>query len=69
MNCLLLYGFDYIYRNSSFKEDDVTWKGNEDGKIINNQPTRVMDERNGVAQQAGYIVRYVKLSTTLCFPI
>lgn len=44
-------------KNSSFKEDDVTWKGNEDGKIINNQPTRVMDDRNGVAQQAGYIVR------------
>lgn len=50
--------YKYIYRNSSFKEDDVTWKGNEDGKIINNQPTRVMDDRNGVAQlQAGYIVR------------
>lgn len=47
----------YSHRNSSFKEDDVTWKGNEDGKIINNQPTRVMDDRNGVAQQAGYIVR------------
>ncbi|XP_031619522.1 synaptosomal-associated protein 25-like isoform X1 [Contarinia nasturtii] len=44
-------------KNSSFKEDDITWKGNEDGKIINNQPTRVMDDRNGVMQQAGYVVR------------
>ncbi|XP_055322868.1 synaptosomal-associated protein 25-like isoform X2 [Sitodiplosis mosellana] len=44
-------------KNSSFKEDDGTWKGNEDGKIINNQPTRVMDDRNGVMQQAGYVVR------------
>lgn len=66
MNELLLsHVSQNIYRNSTFKEDDVTWKGNEDGKIINNQPTRVMDDRNGVAQQAGYIVRYVQFNLLL----
>lgn len=57
LNIWIFHRSIQIHRNSSFKEDDVTWKGNEDGKIINNQPTRVMDDRNGVAQQAGYIVR------------
>lgn len=47
-----------FHRSSTFKEDDGAWKGNEDGKIINNQPTRVIDDRNGVMQQAGYIGRY-----------
>lgn len=46
-------------RSAAFKEDDITWKGNEDGKIINNQPTRVLDDRNGVMQQAGYISRCI----------
>lgn len=48
-------------RSSSFKEDDCTWKGNEDGKVINNQPTRVLDERNGGMHHAGYIGKYVPL--------
>ncbi|XP_039449818.1 synaptosomal-associated protein 25 isoform X9 [Culex pipiens pallens] len=44
-------------KSSSFKEDDGTWKGNDDGKVVNNQPQRVMDDRNGLGPQAGYIGR------------
>ncbi|XP_063707412.1 synaptosomal-associated protein 25 isoform X4 [Culicoides brevitarsis] len=44
-------------KSSSFKEDDGTWKGNDDGKVVNNQPQRVMDDRNGLMPQAGYIGR------------
>lgn len=46
-----------IFRSASFKEDDGTWKGNDDGKVVNNQPQRVMDDRNGLGPQAGYIGR------------
>lgn len=46
-------------RSQSFKEDDGTWKGNDDGKVVNNQPQRVMDDRNGMMAQAGYIGRFV----------
>uniref|UniRef100_A0A0K8WFV7 Synaptosomal-associated protein n=1 Tax=Bactrocera latifrons TaxID=174628 RepID=A0A0K8WFV7_BACLA len=42
-------------KSQSFKEDDGTWKGNDDGKVVNNQPQRVMDDRNGMMAQAGYI--------------
>ena len=57
-----LKGIDYSLlpydsRGASFKEDDGTWKGNDDGKVVNNQPQRVMDERNGIGPQAGYIGR------------
>lgn len=45
------------FRSASFKEDDGTWKGTDDGKIVNNQPARVMDDRNGLGPQAGYIGR------------
>ncbi|XP_077299778.1 synaptosomal-associated protein 25kDa isoform X2 [Arctopsyche grandis] len=44
-------------KSASFKEDDGTWKGNDDGKVVNNQPQRVMDDRNGMGPQAGYIGR------------
>uniref|UniRef100_A0A182V020 Synaptosomal-associated protein n=1 Tax=Anopheles merus TaxID=30066 RepID=A0A182V020_ANOME len=44
-------------KSASFKEDDGTWKGNDDGKVVNNQPQRVMDDRNGLGPQAGYIGR------------
>ncbi|XP_039485276.1 synaptosomal-associated protein 25 isoform X4 [Drosophila santomea] len=44
-------------KSQSFKEDDGTWKGNDDGKVVNNQPQRVMDDRNGMMAQAGYIGR------------
>lgn len=46
-----------FHRSASFKEDDGTWKGNDDGKVVNNQPQRVMDDRNGIGPQAGYIGR------------
>ncbi|XP_015440176.1 PREDICTED: synaptosomal-associated protein 25 isoform X3 [Dufourea novaeangliae] len=42
-------------KSASFKEDEGTWKGNDDGKVVNNQPQRVMDERNGLGPQGGYI--------------
>ncbi|KAG8183500.1 hypothetical protein JTE90_003852 [Oedothorax gibbosus] len=44
-------------KSSDFKEDASTWKASEDGKIVNNQPTRVMDERNGTGPQSGYIAK------------
>ncbi|XP_033228386.1 synaptosomal-associated protein 25 isoform X1 [Belonocnema kinseyi] len=44
-------------KGASFKEDEGTWKGNDDGKVVNNQPTRVMDERNGLGPQGGYIAK------------
>lgn len=55
---MLSLGLLAICRSQSFKEDDGTWKGNDDGKVINNQPQRVMDDRNGMMAQAGYIGRY-----------
>lgn len=51
------------YRSASFKEDEGTWKGNDDGKVVNNQPQRVMDDRNGLGPQSGYIARYVECRT------
>ncbi|CAH1728695.1 unnamed protein product [Chironomus riparius] len=44
-------------KSASFKEDDGTWKGNDDGKVVNNQPQRVCDDRNGLGPQGGYIGR------------
>ncbi|XP_065216987.1 synaptosomal-associated protein 25 isoform X2 [Planococcus citri] len=44
-------------KSSSFKEDEGTWKGNDDGKVVNNQPQRVMDERNGLGPASGYIAK------------
>ncbi|ODN01314.1 Synaptosomal-associated protein 25, partial [Orchesella cincta] len=49
-------------RSSGFKEDAETWKSNEDGRVINNQPQRVIDDRdrNGIqstAPEGGYITR------------
>lgn len=54
---ITVYIFLSICRSSSFKEDDGTWKGNDDGKVVNNQPQRVMDDRNGTMPQGGYIGR------------
>lgn len=44
-------------KSSEFKEDASTWKANEDGKVVNSQPTRVMDDRNGAGPTAGYIAK------------
>jgi len=46
-----------LHRGASFKEDEGTWKGNDDGKVVNNQPQRVMDDRNGLGPQGGYIAK------------
>ncbi|XP_077536969.1 synaptosomal-associated protein 25kDa isoform X3 [Haemaphysalis longicornis] len=40
-----------------FKEDASTWKANEDGKVVNSQPARVMDDRNGAGPTSGYIAK------------
>ncbi|BET01448.1 unnamed protein product [Nesidiocoris tenuis] len=40
-------------KSASFKEDVGTWKGNDDGKVVNNQPQRVMDGQ--CMAQGGYI--------------
>lgn len=66
LNCIVLCVF---CRSSSFKEDDGTWKGNDDGKVVNNQPQRVMDDRNGLMPQAGYIGRYATSFTVKCYTI
>ena len=34
-------------KNKEFKEDANTWKSSDDGKVVNGQPTRVVDNRNG----------------------
>ena len=48
-----------FFRSASFKEDEGTWKGTEDGKVVNNQPQRVMDPAmaNGIVPAAGYIAK------------
>lgn len=57
--------FDYYFRSASFKEDEGTWKGNDDGKVVNNQPQRVMDDRNGLGPQGGYIAKYIPFNSSL----
>jgi len=44
-------------KGGQFKEDDGTWKGTDDGKVVNSQPQRVMDDRNGIGPGGGYIGR------------
>lgn len=34
-------------KSKKFKEDAGTWKSNDDGKVVNGQPTRVIDNRTG----------------------
>ena len=58
-NCLTFFFTFTKFRSSQFKEDEGTWKGNEDGKIVNNQPARVMDDRNGIGPAGGYIAKFV----------
>lgn len=43
-------------KSTSFKEDEGTWKGNEDGKVINKQPQRVIEGPN-ITPQGGYIAK------------
>lgn len=45
-------------RNREFKEDDSTWKANDDGKIVNGQPTRIVDNRSGAGMMSSsYVAR------------
>uniref|UniRef100_G3MTE3 Synaptosomal-associated protein n=1 Tax=Amblyomma maculatum TaxID=34609 RepID=G3MTE3_AMBMU len=46
-----------IDAGKEFKEDASTWKANEDGKVVNSQPARVMDDRNGAGPTSGYIAK------------
>lgn len=34
-------------KNKEFKEDAGTWKSSDDGKVVNGQPARVVDNRSG----------------------
>lgn len=34
-------------KRNKFKEDAETWKASDDGKVVNGQPTRVVDNRAG----------------------
>lgn len=50
------------WKKVSIKDDsDNAWKNNDDGKIVNNQPQRVIDAREragmGAPPQSGYIAR------------
>lgn len=40
-------------KNNAFKEDEGAWKGEGDGKVVNNQPQRIMDGQQMMA--SGYI--------------
>ncbi|XP_022238728.1 synaptosomal-associated protein 25-like isoform X2 [Limulus polyphemus] len=42
---------------NKFREDSGTWKGNEDGKVVSNQPARIMDNRNGTGPTGNYITK------------
>lgn len=50
------------WKKVTIKDDsDQAWKNNDDGKIVNNQPQRIIDEREragkGAPPQSGYISR------------
>lgn len=50
------------WKKVTIKDDgDQAWKNNDDGKIVNNQPQRIIDEREragkGAPPQSGYIAR------------
>ncbi|XP_017487904.1 PREDICTED: synaptosomal-associated protein 25 [Rhagoletis zephyria] len=49
------------WKKVAIKDDsDSAWKANDDGKIVNSQPQRVVDERDrmgGAPPQSGYIPR------------
>lgn len=44
-----------------FQEDESTWKGNDDGKVVGGQPVRTVDDRGGGGAMVGsYIARVTK---------
>lgn len=50
--------FDIEHRNNAFKEDEGAWKGEGDGKVVNNQPQRVMMDGQQM-MASGYIGKWV----------
>lgn len=45
-------------KNKEFKEDAGTWKSSDDGRVVNGQPTRVVDNRAGTGPTTtSYITR------------
>ncbi|GLH15257.1 Synaptosomal-associated protein 25 [Gryllus bimaculatus] len=47
-------------KGTSFKEDDSTWKGTEDGRVVDSQPNRIAPNSNGApapAPQGGFVTR------------
>lgn len=50
----------FLNRNNAFKEDEGAWKGEGDGKVVNNQPQRVMMDGQQM-MASGYIGKYVVL--------
>lgn len=45
-------------KNKEFKEDAGTWKSSDDGKVVNGQPTRVVDNRAGTGPTTtSYVAR------------
>lgn len=52
------------FRNNQFKEDEGAWKGEGDGKVVNNQPQRVMMDGQQMIP-SGYIGRFDQ--TLLCW--
>lgn len=45
-------------KNKEFKEDATTCKSSDDGKVVNGQPTRVVDNRAGAGPQTtSYVAR------------
>lgn len=47
----------FYSRASDFKNDMNAWQNNEDGKVVNSQPTRVVDNRNGAGPATGGYVQ------------
>lgn len=48
----------HFCRNNAFKEDEGAWKGEGDGKVVNNQPQRVMMDGQQM-MPSGYIGKWV----------
>lgn len=45
-------------KNKEFKEDAGTWKSSDDGKVVNGQPARVVDNRAGTGPTTtSYVAR------------
>ncbi|GIY19502.1 synaptosomal-associated protein 25 [Caerostris extrusa] len=44
---------------TDFRTDSAAWRSNEDGKVVNTQPTRVIDNRNGAGPTTGGYVQKI----------